>query len=155
MRHWLDDLSGMEELEHHECIRLLATQIVGRVGLVVEGRPLVMPVNYVADGATIVFRTAQGSMFDRAVRGAEVAFEIDHADPGYHSGWSVIGRGRAEPLADDRVHTDHLDFRLRPWARHDPPGWIQVRFELLTGRRIVQLPVETSPEPCDQEAPST
>ena len=135
----LDDITAMEDLDSEECFRLLASQHLGRVGLVLDGQPMVLPVNYALLGRTIVFRTARGSSFDQLVRNAEVVFEIDHADPAYHSGWSVLGRGRAEGI-DDRVDTAALNHAvMRPWARKAAPGWIAIPLRQVTGRRIVHL----------------
>jgi len=135
----LDDLTMLEELDVDECLRLIATQGIGRVAFIVNGEPTVLPVNFSLIDETIVFRTALGSTFDVLVRGATVAFEVDHADPAYHSGWSVIGHGTAESL-DGRVPERALDrLALRPWGRAAAPGWIGIQLYEVTGRRIVQV----------------
>ncbi len=135
----LDQGTGLEVLSTEECLRLLATQFIGRIGLVVDDEALVIPVNYALDGATVVFRAAPGSRFERLVRDARVCFEVDHADPAYHTGWSVLGRGVVEPVVDPndiaRLHRLHL----RPWARGERPSFLRLRFAHLTGRRIVQV----------------
>ena len=92
MRH-LDDVTVLEDLPIAECLRLIATQRIGRVAFTVEAEPAVLPVNFSLVDDVVVFRTALGSAFDLLIRRAEIAFEVDHADPAYHSGWSVIGRG--------------------------------------------------------------
>ena len=135
----LDDVTTLEELDPDECFRLLAAQHLGRVGLIVAGQPMVLPVNYALLGHTVVFRTARNSGFDRVVRGADVVFEIDHADPAYHSGWRVLGRGRAEGV-EASIDLDALDHAvMRPWARRDEPGWIAIPLAHVTGRRIVHV----------------
>jgi len=135
----LDDVTAMEDLEPEECFRLLASQHLGRVGMIMAGHPMVLPVNYALVGHTVVFRTARGSGFDRVVRHASVVFEIDHADPAYHSGWSVLGRGTAEAI-DQAVDLEALNQAvLRPWARRAEPGWIGIPLVHVTGRRIVHL----------------
>ena len=92
----IDDRTGLERLEREDCLRLLASQRVGRVAVVSVGQPLIFPVNYALDGDTVVFRTAAGTKFDAAVRGAPASFEIDSFDALYHTGWSVVVSGRAE-----------------------------------------------------------
>ena len=42
----LDDVTVLEELEAEECLRLLATQGIGRVAFIVDGEPTVLPVNF-------------------------------------------------------------------------------------------------------------
>ena len=36
----------LEELPYEECVELLAAQSVGRIAVIVEGGPVVVPVNY-------------------------------------------------------------------------------------------------------------
>ncbi len=57
----VDRRTGLEVLERHECLRLLASQPVGRVAVVVDAWPMIFPVNYALDGDSIVFRTDEGS----------------------------------------------------------------------------------------------
>ena len=42
---------------------------VGRLGLLVDGRPEVLPVNYALDGETVLFRTAEGTVLNQAACG--------------------------------------------------------------------------------------
>ena len=113
----LDEHTGLEELSREECLRLLATQFIGRVALVGVGLPYIMPVNYALDAGRVVFRTTEESTFERLVKGTLVMFEIDFADPAYHTGWIVLGRGWAHEIVDptDRLRAESLP--LRPWAR--------------------------------------
>src|SRR2546423_14589095 len=92
-----DARSGIEMIDRDECVRLLASQQVGRLAVAYEGHPDVFPVNYVLDGECIVFRTAEGSK----LRGAErerLAFEVDQLDPVSHSGWSGVGHGAGQQM---------------------------------------------------------
>lgn len=136
----LDHYTVLEDLDADECLRLVATQHVGRVAFDYLDQPTVLPVHFALVGRLVVIRTAAGSWFDRAVRGRRVAFEVDSVDPGYHAGWSVMGRGTARGL-EEYVDSGRLpEFRLRPWALAAPPGWIGIDLDELSGRRIVQLP---------------
>ena len=135
----LDDVTVLEDLPDDECLRLLGTQGIARVAFIVDDEPAVLPVNFALLDELVVFRTARGSAFDLLVRDTEVAFEVDQADPAYHSGWSVIARGRAESL--EGVFAEELldQLPLRPWGLSAPPGWIGIRLRDVTGRRIVQV----------------
>ncbi|MBV9293039.1 MAG: pyridoxamine 5'-phosphate oxidase family protein, partial [Frankiales bacterium] len=62
-------------LEPEECFALLRSQRVGRVAVTHRALPMIVPVNYVMDGRTVLFRTAAGGLLDRACRSAVVAFE--------------------------------------------------------------------------------
>lgn len=130
----------LETLEEDECRRLLGTAHVGRVGLVVEGLAYVLPVNFAVAGDLVVFRTAKGSTFDRLARDRILTFEIDHVDPGFHAGWSVMAIGYGIGL-EDKLSADILQaLQLRPWGMGSEPGWIGIRIDELTGRRIVSMP---------------
>ena len=130
----------LETLDPSECRRLLATAVVGRVGLVVGELAYVLPVNFALAGDTIVFRTAQGSAFDRLARDRALTFEIDHVDPGFHAGWSVMVIGRGFGL-EHQVPPETLQaLELRPWGMGAVPGWIGISMDELTGRRIVAIP---------------
>lgn len=130
----------LETLEPAVCRRLLATAYVGRVGLVVGEVAYVLPVNFAMADDLVVFRTAKGSTFDTLARDRRLTFEIDHVDPGFHAGWSVMatgwGFGLEGALPDEVLHS----LELRPWGMGSQPGWIGIRLEELTGRRIVSLP---------------
>ena len=140
-------MTVLEELDVDECLRLIATQVVGRVAFIAGGEPALLPVNFCLIDDTIVFRTALGSTFDVLVRGAAVVFEVDHADPAYHSGWSVIGHGSAESFEGTVPERALARLALRPWGRAVTPGWIGIRLYEVTGRRIVQVTSGASSAP--------
>ncbi len=137
---FLDAATVLEDLDSGECARLLRAQSVGRVGLVVDERAFILPVSYAVVGDHVVFRTLRDSAFDRLVRDADVTFEIDHVDPGYHAGWSVVGFGRAEGYEEVLSLDELLRLQLRPWGVASDPGWVGIGFTELTGRRITQVP---------------
>ena len=87
-------------LDHDECMRLLATQRVGRLAAVAGHHPLVMPVNFALDHGIIVFRSSAGVKID-AAQHHNVAFQVDEIDVAQRSGWSVLVTGMAETLSDD------------------------------------------------------
>ncbi len=135
----LDHVTVLEDLSPAECHRLLATCTIGRVGFVHEGRPFVLPVQYLYGDGDVIVRTAGGSAFDRAIRRADVAFEIDAVDPGYHAGWSVMARGCAEEISEAVAVQLLNGAQLRPWGLAQVPGWVRIRITEISGRRIVQL----------------
>ena len=61
-----------------ECLRLLASVPVGRVGFVADSEVVVLPVNHVVDGQDVIFRTAHGSKLSAAEGQNRAAFEADH-----------------------------------------------------------------------------
>jgi nitroimidazol reductase NimA-like FMN-containing flavoprotein (pyridoxamine 5'-phosphate oxidase superfamily) len=70
------DICGgrVETIGDRACLRLMREASIGRVAVVIDGFPVVMPVNYrlVADGDGfgIVIRTRPGGVLDQAVRAA-------------------------------------------------------------------------------------
>ncbi|NVI91726.1 pyridoxamine 5'-phosphate oxidase family protein [Actinomadura sp. BRA 177] len=86
----------LEILGRAECVALLRSAPVGRVVYTDQALPAIQPVTFVLDGdEAVVVRTAPGSKFDAALRGAIVAFEVDAFDPAARTGWSVTAVGQA------------------------------------------------------------
>jgi uncharacterized protein len=131
----IDTKTGIEVLDRAACVELLATRQVGRVAVVVGGRPVVLPVNYVLDGDHVVFRTAEGSKFDAAVRSAVVAFEVDELDGLTQTGWSILVTGHSELITDRDERDKAALLPLRPWSSHEKSNWVRVPIDEVTGRR--------------------
>jgi uncharacterized protein len=130
------DHAGLEILPFDECLRLLASVPVGRVGFVAEGEIVVLPVNHVVDGHTVIFRTTYGSKLSAAVGQDLAAFEVDHYDEQTRSGWSVLVTGRAE-LVDAEADAERLSqLSLDPWVTAGQrPFWVRIRPTSVSGRQ--------------------
>jgi nitroimidazol reductase NimA-like FMN-containing flavoprotein (pyridoxamine 5'-phosphate oxidase superfamily) len=134
----VDNRTGIEVISRMECVKLLAGEVVGRIGFVVAGRAEVLPVNYVLDGDAVVFRTAAGSKLAGGTR-APVVFEVDRIDSTTRSGWSVVIHG----LAQEVTSFDRVELRERvaalpvdPWAPGAKPHLVRVVPDSITGRRV-------------------
>lgn len=134
----------IQVLSTEECYELLATQEVGRLGVVAQHYPVVLPVNYALDNGVVVVRTDSGTLLSSAVH-QNVAFEVDALDPHSRSGWSVLVQGLAEEVTDH--HRDALVERthasgVSPWAPGERGHWVRVIPHHVSGRRVVagQLP---------------
>jgi len=123
-------------LNRFDCDKLLRANHVGRVGFLDDGGPVILPVNYVMDGDTIVIRTDAGSKFSVLRVGAEVAFEIDAIDPLYRSGWSVLVHGSAIEIADPDELAHVQGLALRAWHFGPKRLWIRIAPLLVTGRQL-------------------
>jgi nitroimidazol reductase NimA-like FMN-containing flavoprotein (pyridoxamine 5'-phosphate oxidase superfamily) len=88
----------LEVLTRAECLSLLRANSFGRVALVVDGRPLVFPVNYGMEGDIVVFRTGAGTKLRWAPM-RRVAFEVDEIDRDRGLAWSVLVQGVAQDVA--------------------------------------------------------
>jgi hypothetical protein len=113
--------SSLEALTLDECVARLEEQRVGRIALLVDEYPLIVPVNYrlvILPGPRywIAIRTRPGGVVERA--GIYVAFEIDDINAELREGWSVVVRGTLH-----HVDPDVADFG----QRYDPDSWIPDR----------------------------
>jgi nitroimidazol reductase NimA-like FMN-containing flavoprotein (pyridoxamine 5'-phosphate oxidase superfamily) len=127
-----------EPMSQSECIARLVAGRIGRVGVVVEEAPHVLPVNYtsMASGA-VVFRTAEGSLLAQ-VDGRLVVFEIDGFDVKKAVGWSVCvhGRGHEVTTPDATATRALIDRGLISWAPGPRDRWFSITPDELTGRRV-------------------
>jgi uncharacterized protein len=110
-----------------KCYEFLGTQEIGRLGVIVEHYPLVLPVNYALDGTTLVIRTHEGTI-RRAAEDANVTFEVDDIGRRTGSGWSVLVRGQAEEVGER--HREELVARteatgVEPWAPGEKGHWMR------------------------------
>jgi uncharacterized protein len=132
------DAGTIDDLDAAECWRLLATQPVGRVAVVVGQYPVVVPVNYALDGEAVVFQSGGGSKLTR-IHGTHVTFEVDHIDLQHRTGWSVLIKGVAQGF--NTRGTRDLAARSEglggaPWAGGGRPYLVRVAAEEITGRRV-------------------
>ncbi len=128
----------MEELSDDECRLLLSLSAVGRVAFIVDGLPVVRPVNYrfLSDdsGLWILLRTRPGHAIDRAPK--EVAFEIDGIDHDHQKGWSVLVGGILHHLDHNEVELVRWRFDPKPWPKQGRTSWLAIKPRTITGRRL-------------------
>ena len=131
--HWFP--GRLTEMPAGECRELMGSTSVGRVAFVDEDGPAVLPVNYVLDGDTVLFRTSPANTIGRHLNYATVAFEVDEFDDYTQSGWSVLLRGVASFVGDDELARDQR--RPFPWVEGVRPLVIRVTPVSVTGRRLL------------------
>ena len=127
----------LEDLARETCLSLLRENSVGRIAVVIDEFPIVLPVNYrlvETSGVTwVAVRTRPGNVLDRVPM--PVAFEIDAIDPVHRQGWSVLVRGHLQ-----HVNPDAADFRARfdpePWIASERNAWLVIEPFSITGRRL-------------------
>jgi uncharacterized protein len=152
------DHAGLEILPFDECLRLLASVPVGRVGFVADGEVVVLPVNHLVDGQDVIFRTAYGSKLSAAGGQNPAAFEADYYNEQTRSGWSVLVNGRAE-MVDAEADIQRLGLSMSrldvyPWVpavRH--PFWIRIRPTSVSGRRTPGTRWESGPAGSSPQLP--
>jgi nitroimidazol reductase NimA-like FMN-containing flavoprotein (pyridoxamine 5'-phosphate oxidase superfamily) len=132
-----DGARRLQVLDRDECLSLLTGQgFLGRVGVVVDGRPLIFPVNYVADPGAVVFCTAAGTKLDAIVGGSPVTFQVDDHQPLHHAGWSVLVQGPATVITDEHELDRLRDGPLHPWVRGARANWVRIEIAEISGRRL-------------------
>jgi uncharacterized protein len=129
---------AIEELAPGECLRLLASVTVGRLGVTIDALPAVLPVNFVMSEGAVVFRTVPGTKLDAATAGAVVAFEVDaNGTADSPGGWSVLVRGIAREVTDLSELAKARELPLEPWAwDRGADRFVRIEPTVLTGRRI-------------------
>src|SRR6478609_7078481 len=104
----------VENLDSHECWRLLRSVTVGRMAVWVDDHPDIFPINYKVDHGTLVFRTAEGTKLHAATGDTPVALEADGVNSDSGVAWSVVVKGQAaavknEAAVQDRSAADLVD----------------------------------------------
>jgi len=128
------DRNGLEVLGARECLQLLKSANLGRIAITSKALPVILPINYRVDADQILFRTTAGTKLDAATQNAVVAFEVDHVDSVYHSGWSVMVTGIARD-ATDEVPRDERSATPR-WAPGADDRLVAISIDQISGRRL-------------------
>jgi nitroimidazol reductase NimA-like FMN-containing flavoprotein (pyridoxamine 5'-phosphate oxidase superfamily) len=126
----------MTSLSAHDCWALLRGSEVGRLAVVVDGRPDIFPVNFVVDHGSVVIRTAPGTKLAAAVQGASVAFEVDGYDAAAGEAWSVVLKGQVERVRSIEDAEGTVGLPLFPWHAAPKPSFVRIAPGELTGRRF-------------------
>ena len=125
------------QLDDQECLELLRTTTVGRIGFVHEGRVLVIPVNFLLDDRSIVVRTApDGPLSTLPSSSVLVAFEIDHHDDLAGSGWSVLLNGGVDTVSEEHLASLPGASTRLPWAGGDRSLLLRLTPTTISGRRV-------------------
>jgi uncharacterized protein len=130
----------LEPLSQDECMALLASASVGRVGVNIDALPTVLPVNFALFNGSVIFRAVPGTKLHTATREAVVAFQADHyGDRRDPSGWSVLIRGLAQTITDPSTLSAARRLPLGSWGTVDPgpSDYVRVEPAIVTGRRYV------------------
>ena len=133
----------LEELSTTTCMDLLRMNTVGRVSMVVDEYPVIIPINYrLIDGrhgTWIVIRTRSGNVLDQA--DAHVGFQVDNIDPVHCAGWSVLVRGNLTHIDAAAMESARDRVDPRPWM-DGRDSWLAIEPVHITGRQLHALEVE-------------
>jgi uncharacterized protein len=131
-----DPLSPVSTLDAHECLNLLRSADVGRIAFVSDGRPDVLPVNFIVDHGNVIFRTGEGSKLAAATAGEPVAFEADGYDPDAGVAWSVVIKGHAEEVRRMYEVFDAAMLSLFPWHADPKNHFVRIAPQEMSGRKF-------------------
>ncbi len=122
-------------LSEEDCWSLLRNHNLGRLAIVVEGRPRIFPVNYAAAEAVVVFRTEPGAKLKHGP-GSAACFEIDGHDQGTSMAWSVMVVGVLEDVTDGDDERSRGLRRLpaEPAAPGNRLHWLALNADEVSGR---------------------
>jgi uncharacterized protein len=121
-----------------ECRQLLARTALGRLGVIVDGRPEIFPVNHVFDQENdcVAFPTRARTKLYAALNWPWVAYEVDGIEAGNSGGWSVLVVGKAEEIVDTEEIERLAAQRTVLWAAGKSKRWLRIVPTKITGRRI-------------------
>lgn len=132
-----DAFHDLVELPPDECWELLASVPVSRVGLQVDGRIDVLPVNHTVIDGHVAWLSAAGTKLGVAAAEQAVALEADAIDESGKRGWSVVVHGTARIVTDEDLRQRLFDAETTPWAAPDQRTmWIEVAGPSISGRRV-------------------
>jgi uncharacterized protein len=131
------DHRGLAVLTLSECLQRLRVTSLGRLAFVQSGSVVIVPVNYVLDGMTVMLRSSSGTKLQVAEDARPVGFEIDGHDPEPGPAWSVLVQGVAQVVDDPATVRRCENLALAPAPGHDPTAsWIGIRADEISGREI-------------------
>jgi nitroimidazol reductase NimA-like FMN-containing flavoprotein (pyridoxamine 5'-phosphate oxidase superfamily) len=127
------------ELSDERCWFLLDGSSFGRLGVSLDSQPEIFPVDYAADGASILFRTAEGTKLRELIANGSVVFEVD--DRTADSAWSVTVKGRAQVL-DITADIEAADQQVLPeWYPTRPFVYVRIVPSEVHGRQYTHGPL--------------
>jgi nitroimidazol reductase NimA-like FMN-containing flavoprotein (pyridoxamine 5'-phosphate oxidase superfamily) len=132
-------MTSLQVLDEAECLRLLRSATLGRLGFAARSLPVVLPVNYVVDGDRIVFATEASTIIAAAINSDVACLEIDDHDGFDHTGWSVLVTGHLRELSEEE--TDEVSKRnpLPLWRPMPAPQVIELSIDMVSGRRLAPV----------------
>lgn len=130
-------------LDANDAWSRLRSASYGRLAVSVDGQPDIFPLNFLADGSTLLLRTEEGTKLHRIDANPLVAFEVDDTTPDH--AWSVVVKGSASRM-DEAAVTAARRAPLWTWAPEAKDVFIRIRPSEITGRMFTRHhPEETRP----------
>jgi uncharacterized protein len=134
------DDEALGPLDEAACRAFLEAATLGRLALSVRALPVVLPVDFVVRGNDLILRIGAAEGFGAACDGTVVALQVDGADVGRETGWSVLVQGRARVLrpGDELLRAEGALSAV--WAGPGTHLYVSLGMELVTGHRLGRKP---------------
>ena len=129
---------ALKRLTRDECLRLMASVLVGRIIYTRQALPAVELVNFGLTDGDIVIRTEHSGKLAAATRGAVVAFETDSVDLAAQTGWSVTAIGPSREVTDPDEIAGLERMNLSSWAPGERAHFIRITPGILNGRLLAR-----------------
>ena len=134
----------VQELDEVQAWEFLTAHRIGRLAIVIGGEPDIFPVNYVVDGQSLVFRTAEGSKLLAASLGGRMAFQVDEWT--HEGAVSVLAHGTPHVMeGEERESATSLE--LDPWVPTHKEHWVRLEVDEIAGRAFTFGPEPESFHP--------
>lgn len=131
----------LQRLTREECLQLLRDHTsYGRVGYVVDGQAIIVPINFVIDGESVVFASLEGSKLGWLGLRSRIAFQVDQGNPAERTGWSVLVHGTAGRVTDPAELDGLRQGPMRSWAVASAEHWVRLSIDEISGRRLASGP---------------
>lgn len=122
----------IHHLDDKMCWSMLQANSLGRLAVSADDDVDIFPINYFADGSTLLFRTAPGTKLASLSANSRVAVEID-GTTGVEA-WSVVVKGTAHVLTDPADVSEADEAPLNPWAPTEKKHYVRIIPTAVTGR---------------------
>jgi hypothetical protein len=127
------ELCERRELDTCGCMRLLASEQVGHLGLTAKALPVVTPIRYRLVGQSILFATASRTELNSARNRAVACIEIAGVDSSTGMEWTVLATGRLREVGDPPIASPG-DAPMPPaWGAPNAQHFAALDIELLNG----------------------
>ncbi|APX01852.1 pyridoxamine 5'-phosphate oxidase family protein [Arthrobacter sp. QXT-31] len=126
-----------EVLSVHECWRHLRSSSVGRLAFTGGAGPEIFPVNYLPEDGTLIFRTGAGTKMNALLEGNVVVLEADGLNSYGTIAWSVVVKGRPEPVGENDPGQATAEQALSPWEPGQKDYVFRISPTEVTGRSFV------------------
>lgn len=136
-QHTPPDGAELGLLDRHQCVEMLESHTMARLGYVDDGWPTVVPINYRTSNGDIYIRSLAGGKLRAAERQDTVCLELDGYDEQLRSGWSVVAHGVLEVISDATALSDAWHNDPEPWVAANDWQWLRMVPFSLSGRQVL------------------